>query len=113
VTEAGDGEAAIACCEGGGFDVVFLDCNMPGLNGIETLERLVARDEGAKVIMMTAERKESTRQQALDAGATAFLYKPFSARDIDRELHALFALKLPELGATEAEPAVADAAGWS
>ena len=63
--------------------------------------------------MMTAERNEGKRQQALDAGATSFLYKPFSARDLDRELHALFALKLPELSAAEAEPAVADAAGWS
>jgi two-component system, chemotaxis family, chemotaxis protein CheY len=112
VTEAGDGEAAIACCESGGFDVVFLDCNMPGLDGIETLERLIARDAGAKVIMMTAQRTEAMRQRAIDAGATAFLYKPFSARDIDRELHALFALKLPELGANEAA-SVGDAAGWS
>ena len=97
VTEAGNGEAAVECCESGDFDVVFVDCNMPGINGVETLERLIENDPGAKVIMMTSERNEERRRWALDRGATAFLYKPFYARDIDRELHALFGLRLPEL----------------
>src|SRR5919197_3976880 len=49
-TEAGNGEAALETFDNGDFDVVFLDCNMPGLNGPETLERLLERDSGVKVI---------------------------------------------------------------
>jgi CheY-like chemotaxis protein len=101
VTEAGDGVKALECCESGEFHVVVLDCNMPGLNGLETLERLLERDPNIKVIMMTGERNEQRRRWALDRGAIAFLYKPFYPEDIDRELHALFNLKMPMLASVE------------
>jgi DNA-binding NtrC family response regulator len=101
VTEAGDGQTALNCCENGEFDVVFLDCNMPGLAGTATLEQLLERDPGVKVIMISGERNETRRRWALDRGAAAFLYKPFNATDIDRELHALFGLRMPHLASVE------------
>lgn len=101
VTDAADGQAALDQCDSGEFDVVFLDCNMPGLPGTHTLERLLERDPGVKVIMMTSERNEIRRKWALDRGAFAFLYKPFNAIDIDRELHALFGLRMPLLSKVE------------
>jgi CheY-like chemotaxis protein len=100
-TEASDGGAALAFCESGEFDVVFLDCNMPGLDGLETLDRLLQRDPNVKVVMISGERNEERAQRALDRGAIAFLYKPFYPTDIDRELHAVFGLKMPELAAVE------------
>src|SRR5436190_10089235 len=101
VTEAGDGQTALNCCESGEFDVVFLDCNMPGLAGPATLEQLLERDPGVKVIMISGERNETRRRWALDRGAAAFLYKPFNATDIDRELHALFGLRMPRLAGAD------------
>jgi DNA-binding NtrC family response regulator len=101
VTEAGDGHSALDHCDNGEFDVVFLDCNMPGLPGTHTLERLLERDPGVKVIMISGERNEERRKWALDRGAFAFLYKPFNAADIDRELHALFGLRRPLLAGVE------------
>ena len=101
VTEAGDGQTALDHCERGEFDVVFLDCNMPGLAGTATLEQLLERDPGVKVIMISGERNETRRRWALDRGAAAFLYKPFNAADIDRELHALFGLRMPQLASVE------------
>ena len=101
VTDAGDGRTALDACERGEFDVVFLDCNMPGLGGVQTLEQLLERDPGVKVIMISGERNEERRRWALDRGATAFLYKPFNAADIDRELHALFGLRRPLLAGVE------------
>jgi len=101
VTEAGDGQTALDNCDNGEFDVVFLDCNMPGLPGTATLERLLERDPGVKVIMISGERNEARRRWALDRGAAAFLYKPFNAADIDRELHALFGLRMPQLAGIE------------
>jgi CheY-like chemotaxis protein len=101
VTEAGNGQTALDYCENGEFDFVFLDCNMPGLPGTATLERLLERDPGVKAIMITGERNEARRRWALDRGATAFLYKPFNATDVDRELHALFGLRVPQLAGIE------------
>jgi CheY-like chemotaxis protein len=101
VTEAGDGQAALDYCENGEFDVVFLDCNMPGLPGTATLERLLERDPGVKAIMISGERNETRRRWAIDRGAAAFLYKPFNATDVDRELHALFGLRMPQLAGIE------------
>jgi len=101
VTEAGNGQSALDHCENGEFDVVFLDCNMPGLAGTATLEQLLERDPGVKVIMISGERNETRRKWALDRGAAAFLYKPFNAADIDRELHALFGLRMPQLASVE------------
>lgn len=105
-TEAGNGADAIELCESGEYAVVFLDCNMPGLNGFETLERMLERDPDVKVIMISAERNEERKQQALDRGAIAFLYKPFHGVDIDRELHTLFNLKMPLLANVEPKAAV-------
>jgi len=101
VTEAGNGETALDDCDHDEFDVVFLDCNMPGLAGTQTLERLLERDSGVKVIMISGERNEERRKWALERGAFAFLYKPFNAADIDRELHALFGLRRPVLAGVE------------
>jgi DNA-binding NtrC family response regulator len=100
-TEAADGETAFAYSENGRFEVVFLDCNMPGMDGLQTLGRLLDRDPGVKVIMISGEHNEERRNWALKRGATAFLYKPFNRTDIDRELHALFGLKMPGLASIE------------
>jgi CheY-like chemotaxis protein len=101
VTEAGNGESALEQCATGEFDAVFLDCNMPGLPGVETLEQLLERDPGLKVIMISGERNDERRKWALNRGAAAFLYKPFNAFDIDRELHALFGLRMPQLAGVD------------
>ena len=51
--------------------------------------------------MISGERNETRRRWALDRGAAAFLYKPFNATDVDRELHALFGLRMPQLAGIE------------
>jgi CheY-like chemotaxis protein len=107
--EAGDGPTALRSWFREGYDIVFLDCNMPGLNGIDTLEQLLAVKPNAKVIMMSAERNEERRQFALARGAIEFLYKPFYPSDVDRTLHKLFDLKMPELAAN-GEPAAEEIA---
>lgn len=98
VTEAGNGPSALEECDSGEFDVIFMDCNMPGLDGLATFERIIEQDAKARVIMMTGERNEEKRSWALDRGAFGFLYKPFYPETIDRELHRLFGLAMPELG---------------
>jgi DNA-binding NtrC family response regulator len=97
VADAGNGEDALVMCANGGFDIVFLDCNMPGLNGLETLSALLKTNPDAKVIMMSGERNDERMAQAKALGAMDFLYKPFYARDVDRVLHIAYELAPPML----------------
>lgn len=97
--EAADGKTALARCLQTPFEVVFLDCNMPGMNGLQTLEVLRRRHPDTKVIMISGAPGPTYREEALRNGAFAFLAKPFLPADIDRELHAVFGLKMPLLAA--------------
>jgi DNA-binding response OmpR family regulator len=97
VAEAGNGSDALDMCMDGGFDIVFLDCNMPGLNGLATLDGLLKRNARAKVIMMSGERNEANVAQARERGALDFLFKPFYPRDVDRVLHMAYEMDQPKL----------------
>jgi CheY-like chemotaxis protein len=103
-TEVGNGALALAHCDSYRYDVVFLDGNMPVIDGYQTLDRLLTRDPSVKVVMISSERNEERRKRALDRGATAFLHKPFYPADIDRELHAIFGLRMPQLAGIEPGP---------
>jgi len=97
VEETADGKAALERCAGRAFDLVFLDCNMPGLDGFETLARLRERKAAAKVVMISAERSKAKQHEALARGAAAFLHKPFYPNEVDALLHDLFDLRSPRL----------------
>ena len=97
VEECGDGYTALEACTGRGFDLVFLDCNMPGIDGLETLSRLRAREAAARVVMISAERNKASAREALARGAAAFLHKPFYPNQVDALLHDLFGLRSPRL----------------
>lgn len=97
IEEADDGVIGLERCRETPFDIVFLDCNMPGFNGLETLDRLKQRKRDARVIMISAERDDASIAQAMERGAATFLQKPFFAHDVDRALHQALGLKLPGL----------------
>lgn len=100
IEEASSGERALKLFSDGTYDLVFLDYNMPGLDGLVTLDRLRANDPNTKIIMISAEHNDEHVRDAIDHGALSFLHKPFFAVDVDRSLHAAFGLKLPELSLT-------------
>jgi two-component system chemotaxis response regulator CheY len=104
ITEAGDGETALTLCRTTEFDVVFLDCNMPGLSGLGTMKRLLLIDPSLKFVMISGAANLAHERQALDSGACAFLHKPFNSQDVDRVLHAAFGLRSPNLKVTASEP---------
>ena len=104
VSQAADGESAVALCRSTEFDAVFLDRNMPGMDGLSTMKRLQLIQSAMKIVMMSAERNPNKERQALDAGASAFLQKPFHSEDVDRALHAAFGLRSPNLKLNASEP---------
>lgn len=104
VAEAADGDTALALARSAPFDVIFLDCNMPGLSGVDTMKRLMVMHPSLKVVMISGEHDPTTERAAMDGGACAFLHKPFYSTDVDRVLHALYGLRCPTLKVTTDEP---------
>ncbi|MFX8778153.1 response regulator, partial [Acinetobacter baumannii] len=68
------------------------DLNMPGMNGIELTRALIGRDALSSVVLMSTEISAELDAEARDAGAMAFLKKPFSNEDVDAILHHAFGL---------------------
>jgi CheY-like chemotaxis protein len=84
--EAADGLDALEVARRERPTIVFLDVDMPRLNGIETCRRLRADDatSDATIVMLTAAHGDSVEQDAEHAGADLFLTKPFSPLDLLR-----------------------------
>jgi CheY-like chemotaxis protein len=93
--EAADGAAAIERAKKKRFDIVFLDCQMPGIDGFATLEALKLSHPDTKVVMITGTRDVRIEDRARAEGARDFLYKPFFAKDMDAVLNRLFGLMRP------------------
>ena len=76
VGQAGDGESAVELAEQHRPDLVVLDVKMPRLDGISAAERI------APVVILTAFSQRELVERARDAGAMAYLVKPFSKNDL-------------------------------
>ena len=100
IEEADSGTETVRRCNSEAFDVVFLDVNMPGLNGFATLGHLMHANPQAKVVMISAEYSAPREREALALGAAATMRKPFFPTEIDAVLHRIFGLQSPKL-ATE------------
>ncbi len=90
VATAADGQQALDCAEKQAFDVIVLDLNLPGLSGLDVLERLKAADCTADVVVLTAHGSVANAVEAVKRGAEDFLTKPADfdllQRIIDRSL---------------------------
>ncbi len=95
VSEADEGTKALQELRNGTFDIVFLDYNMPGLNGFETLSELRREHPHIAAVIMTSTDREDFAQRAQQAGAAAFLKKPFFPADIDAVLYRFYKLEAP------------------
>ncbi len=82
VVEAEDGMAAIERYFLDHPDVVLLDMNMRGMHGLDVLGKLRELDPQVSVVVATADVQSSTRILAADAGAKAFLAKPFASDNV-------------------------------
>jgi DNA-binding response OmpR family regulator len=76
VTTATSGEAAVNDTERNGYDLIVLDLSMPGIDGLETLKRIKARQPEAEIIMLTGHGSIRTGIEAMKLGADDYLQKP-------------------------------------
>lgn len=84
VGEAGDGDEAVAMARRLDPDVVLMDVQMPGTNGIEATRQIVAlgREESSRVLILTTFDLDEYVHEALRAGASGFLLKRTPAADL-------------------------------
>ena len=81
VGEAGDGETAVQLATELRPDLVVMDVRMPQLDGIKAAERLT-KDHIAPVVLLTAFSQKELVEQASEAGALAYVVKPFTPADL-------------------------------
>ncbi|MCQ2323396.1 MAG: PglZ domain-containing protein [Paludibacteraceae bacterium] len=82
VVGANNGQDAIDYCRTEVFDIVFLDEQMPGLSGLETLQEIKAMRPELPVVMITKSEEENIMEQAIGAKIADYLIKPVNPSQI-------------------------------
>ncbi|MFC1914057.1 response regulator [Chloroflexota bacterium] len=82
VATAADGAEAIRLVKERHYDVIFLDVKMPGIDGVETFEKVNEIDPKTSVIMMTGYTEEDLVKRAISCGAYTCIYKPFDMEKV-------------------------------
>ncbi len=91
VVAARNGDEALALAKERHPAVAVLDIGMPGLDGLEVLQRIRADDDlgGTRVLLLTAKAQESDVRRGYDAGADGYVRKPFSPTELSARVRAL------------------------
>jgi len=92
IQEADDGSTALPMLQGGSFDFVVTDWNMPGMQGIDLLKaiRADASLSHIPVLLITAEAKKEQIVMAAQAGVNGYIVKPFTAATLKTKLDKIF-----------------------
>ncbi len=82
VTIAKSGDEALDKVYADSFDIVFLDENMPGMSGLETLTDIKSKQPGLPVVMITKSEEESIMNEAIGSNISDYLIKPVNPNQI-------------------------------
>lgn len=90
--EADDGSTAWPMLQNGNYDFLVTDWNMPGMTGIELLQKVRADDrlKTLPVLMVTAEAKRDQIVAAAQAGVNGYVVKPFTAAALKEKIEKIF-----------------------
>jgi len=103
IGEAGDGGKAVQLVEQIQPDVVLMDLLMPGTNGIETIQRMIAIQENIRIIVLTAYMADDKFLQAIRAGALGYILKNAQPEELVQSIKTVYAGK----------PAFTSAIAWT
>lgn len=92
VDEAEDGAVAWQKIQGGSFDFIITDWNMPNMDGLTLLQTIRgdATYKSLPVLMITAEAKKENIIAAAQAGASGYIVKPFTAATLNEKMTKIF-----------------------
>ncbi|HEX9255963.1 MAG TPA: response regulator transcription factor [Candidatus Angelobacter sp.] len=94
VTEiAPTGDDALQRIQGGGFDLLILDLNLPVISGSEVLRKVRSANADIPILILTATDEVAERVACLDAGADDYLTKPFSFSELSARIRAVLRRK--------------------
>lgn len=93
VEAAQSGEAGLQALDSYRPDLVLLDVNMPGMDGLETIQLLKRKENTAAVVFVTANSNTSDIIRGLDAGALDYISKPFSGMELLARVRAQLRVK--------------------
>lgn len=94
VAEAESGEQAIRLYIEHQPDVVVMDITMPGLGGLEAIERIMARDPQAKILVLSAHEDSVHPKRVLSAGALGYLTKRSAAEELIKAIRTVASRKM-------------------
>jgi two-component system chemotaxis response regulator CheY len=100
IAEADDGKTALPMLQTGSFDFVVTDWNMPVMPGLELLKAIRAdgKLKALPVLMVTAEAKREQIVEAVQAGVSGYVVKPFTAEVLKQKLEKILQTRAAAAG---------------
>ena len=92
VTQAADGNEAVAAAKASDFDIVLMDWNMPNMNGLDAVKAIREMGKTMPVVMVTTEAEKARVIEALKAGASDYVIKPFEPKTIVAKFRAVLGM---------------------
>ena len=86
---ADDGSAGYEFLKQGTYDLIIMDWDLPGMQGVDICRRYRADGGSTPILMLTGKGRTEDKEEGLDAGADDYLTKPFTMRELSARLRAL------------------------
>lgn len=84
-----DGEEALEYILAENYDLIVLDLNLPGMDGMDILRELRQKNEDTKVLILSARSQIADKVEGLDAGANDYMEKPFHLQELEARIRSL------------------------
>ena len=84
-----DGEEGLELCMTENYDLILLDLNLPGADGMTVLRTLRQTDRETRVLILSARSEVADKVEGLDAGANDYLAKPFHLEELEARIRSL------------------------
>ena len=84
-----DGDEALEYILAEDYDLIVLDLNLPGMDGMDILKELRQKDEDTKVLILSARSQIADKVEGLDAGANDYMEKPFHLQELEARIRSL------------------------